>query len=73
MKCKKLYPGCEGCPFLSPGKSLARCPFYLGIDSYSLEEHDAHEKTAQMFEELREKELKRNRRLEILKEISAIK
>ena len=51
--CPQLYPGCDGCPYLRKGvdRHLANCPYYLGIDNYTLEQHHNHETIGQMFQE----------------------
>ena len=50
--CPQLYPGCEDCPYIRKhwDRNLAQCPYYLGIDTYTLEQHHDHETMGQMFD-----------------------
>ena len=50
--CPQLYPGCADCPYIRKhwDRNLAQCPYYLGIDTYTLEQHHDHETIGQMFD-----------------------
>lgn len=55
-KCLKLYPGCSDCPYLGKNKNKTRCPYYLGIDNFTAEQHHEHETIGQRFQQLKKKE-----------------
>lgn len=56
--CPQQYPGCKDCPYIRKhwDRNLGQCPYYLGIEDFTLEQHHRHETISQMFQQLKVKE-----------------